>query len=210
MRLKNIKGAKERIELSNYIIKDPYKEKGKYSKLFGNNNPIHLEIGTGKGDFLITMAEKYPRINFIGIEKYDSVLIRAIEKVDTKNLKNIYFIREEAEHIDDMFAKEIEKIYLNFSDPWPKARHAKRRLTSPLLLQKYEKVFKKAKTIQMKTDNRHLFEYSLISLVENGYKIDEVNLDLYEDELKDNVPTEYETKFVQAGAKIYRGVFTKK
>ena len=209
MRLKNVKGAKERISISKYIINEPKLLKGNYKSLFNNNNPIHLEIGTGKGDFLIGMAIKYPKINFIGIEKYDSVLVRAIEKVDEKQLKNIFFIREDAFIVDDIFDHEIEKVYLNFSDPWPKERHAKRRLTSPIFLKKYDSIFKDSKEIQMKTDNRNLFEYSLISLTENGYKINEINLNLYENLIPDNVPTEYETKFVKAGNIIYRGVFKK-
>lgn len=209
MRLKNVKGAKERIKISKYIISDPFSVIGKYKDLFKQDNPIHLEIGTGKGDFLIEMAKRNPNINFIGIEKYDSVLVRAIEKCDQLELSNIYFIREDATDIEKIFDHEIEKVYLNFSDPWPKERHAKRRLTSPVFLSKYDKVFKNCKYIQMKTDNRKLFEYSIMSLVEYGYKITELNLDLYEDELKDNVPTEYETKFVSIGKNIFRGVFVK-
>ncbi len=209
MRLKNVKGAKERIEISKYLIKDPVSLKGKYKTLFKNKKPIHLEIGTGKGDFLIGMASKYPDINFIGIEKYDSVLVRAIEKIDELELDNIFFIREDAFIVDEIFDHEIEKLYLNFSDPWPKERHAKRRLTSPIFLKKYDTIFKKEKEIQMKTDNRKLFEYSLISLTNNGYVISEMNLDLYDDMVKDNVPTEYETKFVKIGKTIYRGVFNK-
>jgi len=208
MRLKNVKGAKERINISKYIISDPVSLKGKYKTLF-NDNPIQLEIGTGKGDFLIGMALKYPNINFIGIERYDSVLVRAIEKIDEMDLKNIFFIREDAFLVDEMFDHEIEKIYLNFSDPWPKERHAKRRLTSPVFLAKYDKVFKTKRIIQMKTDNRKLFEYSIVSLNEHGYKIKKISLDLYDDDIKDNVATEYESKFVKLGKKIYMGEFFK-
>ncbi len=209
MRLKNIKGAKERIGESSYLIKDPFALKGKYKTIFKNNNPIHLEIGTGKGDFLIEMALKYPDINFVGIERYDSVILRAIEKVDKLDISNIYFIREDANLIEKIFDHEIEKIYLNFSDPWPKARHAKRRLTSPVFLKYYDSIFKRGKFIQMKTDNKDLFEYSLVSLSEYGYTIKEVNLNLYENMVEDNVATEYETKFVNMGKRIYRGVFIK-
>ena len=209
MRLKNIKGAKERINISKYIIKDPLSLKGNYNNLFKNNKPIHLEIGTGKGDFLIGMALKHPEINFIGIEKYDSVLLRAIEKVDTKELDNIFFIREDAMHVDEMFDHEIEEIYLNFSDPWPKDRHAKRRLSSPVFLKKYETIFKDKKLIQMKTDNRLFFEYSLISLVDFGYKIEEISLDLHDNLNVENVKTEYEEKFIKEGKKIYRALFIK-
>ena len=209
MRLKNVKGAKERINISRYIISEPFLFRGKYNTLFENDKPIYLEIGTGKGDFLIGMALKYPEINFVGIEKYDSVLVRAIEKVDELELNNIFFIREDAFEVDKMFDHEISRLYLNFSDPWPKERHSKRRLTSPIFLNKYDVIFKSDKAIYMKTDNRALFEYSIISLNEKGYKISEINLDLYDDEIKDNVPTEYETKFVRLGKKIYRGVFNK-
>ncbi len=209
MRLKNIKGAKERINISKYIIKDPLSLKGNYNNLFKNNKPIHLEIGTGKGDFLIGMALKHPEINFIGIEKYDSVLLRAIEKVDAKELDNIFFIREDAMHVDEMFDHEIEEIYLNFSDPWPKDRHAKRRLSSPVFLKKYETIFKDKKLIQMKTDNRLFFEYSLISLVDFGYKIEEISLDLHDNLNVENVKTEYEEKFIKEGKKIYRALFIK-
>ena len=203
MRLKNVKGAKERIEISKYLIKDPVSLKGKYKTLFKNKKPIHLEIGTGKGDFLIGMASKYPDINFIGIEKYDSVLVRAIEKIDELELDNIFFIREDAFIVDEIFDHEIEKLYLNFSDPWPKERHAKRRLTSPIFLKKYDAIFKKEKEIQMKTDNRKLFEYSVKSLTDYGYKIEDISLDLHSDEV-DIVETEYEKKFVAKGNVIYK------
>ena len=209
MRLKNVKGAKERIGISNYIIGEPKSLNGKYKTLFKNDNPIHLEIGTGKGDFLIGMATKYPDINFIGIEKYDSVLVRAIEKIDELKLENIFFIREDAFIVDEIFDHEIEKLYLNFSDPWPKERHAKRRLTSPVFLKKYETIFKDKKEIVMKTDNRKLFEYSIVSLNDNGYKVIKLSLNMYEDEIEDNVPTEYETKFVKQGKLIYRAEFHK-
>ena len=206
MRLKNVKGAKERINKSKYIIIEPINLD--LQKLFGNNNDVQLEIGTGKGDFLIEMARRNPNINFLGIEKYDSVLVRAIEKIDELELSNIYFIREDAMEIDKILNKNISKIYLNFSDPWPKERHAKRRLTSPVFLKKYDHVFKMGKEIQMKTDNRKLFEYSLMSLVDYGYKIKELSLNLYEDDHEDNVATEYETKFVKMGKIIYRALFS--
>ena len=209
MRLKNVKGAKEKIAISKYVIDDCFSLKGKYKELFKNDNPIHLEIGTGKGDFLIGMASKYQDINFIGIEKYDSVLVRAVEKIEKLELKNIYFIREDAFVVDEIFDHEIAKLYLNFSDPWPKERHAKRRLTSPIFLKKYESIFENKKEIQMKTDNRELFEYSIVSLNENDYKISEINLDLYANMVEDNIPTEYETKFVEMGKIIYRAVFNK-
>ena len=129
MRLRNVRGASEIIESSLYVIKNYEEYKGRYNLIFGNNNPIHIEIGMGKGDFIINMAKKYPNINFIGIEKFDSVLFRALEKVD-EDIPNLRFIRMDATDIENVFYKEIDTIYLNFSDPWPKNRHEHRRLTS--------------------------------------------------------------------------------
>ena len=203
MRLRNVKGASEIIENCDYIIKN-YKElKGNYKKVFGNNNPIHIEIGMGKGNFIIGMAQKHPNINFIGIEKYDSVIVRAIEKLDI-DIPNLRLIRMDALDIEEVFEKEIDTIYLNFSDPWPKNRHEHRRLTSDTFLKRYDNVFKKDKKIIMKTDNRKLFEYSIISLTDYGYKIKEISLDMYNDDVKDNVQTEYEKKFHDKGFPIYK------
>ncbi|NLL44237.1 MAG: tRNA (guanosine(46)-N7)-methyltransferase TrmB [Mollicutes bacterium] len=206
MRLKNIKGARGKVEVSSYVILEPNKYKGKYHELFNNNNPIRLEIGMGKGKFLIESAKKYPDINFLGIEKYDSVLIRAVEKLEELDLPNIKLIKADAFLIDTFFDKEIDLIYLNFSDPWPKKRHEKRRLTSLPFLEKYDYLFFKKPHIIMKTDNRHFFEYSIKSLTDYGYKINSISLDLYADEelLKDNIATEYEEKFHSKGSKIYK------
>ena len=203
MRLKHVKGVHEKIEVSEIVIKNPEDYKGKYQELFLNDHPIHIEIGTGKGDFIIGMAKKYPMINFIGIEKYDSVLVRAIEKVE-EPLPNLKFIRADATYIEEMFDHEVDVIYLNFSDPWPKKRHAHRRLTSPEFLKRYDSLFKEKKEIIMKTDNRKLFEYSLISFNEYGYHFEEISLDLYHDDLTDNVATEYEKKFHDLGFPIYK------
>ena len=203
MRLKHVKGAHEKIEASEIVIKNPEDYKGKYQALFLNDHPIHIEIGTGKGDFIIGMAKKYPMINFIGIEKYDSVLVRAIEKVE-EPLPNLKFIRADATYIEEVFDHEVDVIYLNFSDPWPKKRHAHRRLTSPEFLKRYDSLFKEKKEIIMKTDNRKLFEYSLISFNEYGYHFEEISLDLYHDDLTDNVATEYEKKFHNLGFPIYK------
>ena len=203
MRLRNVKGAKEEIEKSKYIIENYEQYKGKFKDIFKNNNDIHIEIGMGKGDFIINMAKKYPIINFIGIEKFDSVMVRAVQKLEDTEIPNLKLIKIDALNIDEIFEKEIECIYLNFSDPWPKARHEKRRLTSDTFLKKYDNILK-TKQIIMKTDNRKLFEYSIKSLTDYGYKIDEISLDLYNDEIKDNVQTEYEKKFVELGNIIYR------
>lgn len=204
MRLRNVRGAKEIIENSKYIILNPKEYKGNYKKIFNNNNPIRIEIGMGKGTFIYNNALKYPDINFIGIEKFDSVLARAIEKVEDTDLPNLKLIRMDASEIDEVFYKEIDIVYLNFSDPWPKKRHSIRRLTSSVFLEKYENIFTNDKVIIQKTDNRNLFEYSLKSFTDFGYKIEELSLDLYNDDTKDNIPTEYETKFASKGERIYR------
>ena len=202
MRLKNIKGAKEYIEKSPYIIDNPEKYRGKYNTLFDNNNELHLEIGMGKGNFIIEMAKKYPKINFIGIEMFDSVILRAVQKLENENLPNLKLIRYDATNIEKIFDKEINTLYLNFSDPWPKNRHEHRRLTSKRFLERYDKIFKGENHIIQKTDNRKLFEFSLISYVDYGYKINNLSLNLHEDKI-DNVETEYEKKFSSLGMPIY-------
>lgn len=204
MRLRKVKGAKEAIANSDYVIADFKKHRGQYKKIFNKNNALHLEIGTGKGKFIIENATLNPHINYIGIEKYDSVLIRAIEKLDDIKLDNLRFINEDATNIEEIFDKEIDTLYLNFSDPWPKNRHEHRRLTSPEFLKKYETIFRSGKHIIMKTDNRQLFEYSLKSLTDNGYKIEQISLDLHKDNDKLNIMTEYEEKFSKKGSTIYR------
>ncbi len=203
MRLRNVRGANEKIEDSSYMILDYLEYRGHFQSLFANNHPIHIEIGMGKGSFIIEKARRNPDINFIGIEKYDSVIVRALDKLGKESIPNLRFIRMDAEHIDDVFWKEIDTIYLNFSDPWPKNRHENRRLSSIHFLQKYDSLFAERKRIVMKTDNRHLFEFSLVSMVEYGYSIVDVCLDIYAEDLKDNVPTEYETKFHNLGFPIY-------
>lgn len=202
MRLRNVKGAKDIIDSSKMVIKDYLDYKGKFKEIFKNNNPIHLEIGTGKGNFIINMAKKYPNINFIGIEKYDSVLVRALEKIDY--LDNLKFIRADAINVDEIFDKEIDIIYLNFSDPWPKERHRHRRLSDEYFLKRYDSLFATKKHIIMKTDNRKLFEYSIIQFTNYGYKIDNISLNLYDDDIIDNIPTEYENKFQSKGFPIYK------
>ncbi len=203
MRLRNVKGAKEIIESSNYVVLDYKKYRGNYNKLFKNNNPIYVEIGMGKGKFIIDNAIKYPNINFIGIEKYDSVVVRAIQKLEDKDIPNLKIIRMDALEITDVFDKEVSRIYLNFSDPWPKDRHEHRRLSSDIFLKKYDLIFKDNKNIVMKTDNRNLFEYSVKSFVNYGYKINDISLDLHQANYPDNIMTEYEEKFVSKGSPIY-------
>ena len=203
MRLRNNKNAKGILEESKYVVKNPEEYKGKWNKIFGNNNDIEIEIGCGKGNFIIENAKRYPDKNFIGIEMYDTVLMYAVNKID-KEISNLRFIRIDANKLGEIFDKEISLIYLNFSDPWPKKRNAKRRLTHERLLSVYDNIFKKEKRIFMKTDNVSLFEFSIESLTCYGYKLKNVSLDLINSDFEDNIMTEYEKKFVEKNIKINR------
>ena len=203
MRLRNNKNAKGILEESSYVIKNPEDYKGKWNKVFKNNNPIEIEIGCGKGNFIIENAKTYKDKNFIGIEMYDTVLMYAVNKID-EELPNLKFIRMDARLIDDVFDKEIDLIYLNFSDPWPKNRNAKRRLTHERFLTRYNSIFRNTKIIFMKTDNIHLFEFSIESLSDYGYKLKNVSLDLANSDFENNIMTEYEKKFTEKGIKINR------
>ena len=210
MRLKHVKNADKVVEEGIYYVNDPKKYKGFWNGLFGNDNDIYIEIGMGKGDFIIGNAIKYPDINFIGIEMYDSVMIRAVQKSNELELSNLKLVKMDATYIEEVFDKEISRIYLNFSDPWPKDRHAKRRLTSNRFLERYDKIFKGTPNIIMKTDNVDLFNFSLESLKEYGYDIEYSTNDLYSEDISDNVATEYEKKFVERGVKINKLVASKK
>ncbi len=191
------------VENSKYIINN-YKEcKGKWNTVFKNNNPIHVEIGMGKGKFILENALKNPNINYVGVEKYDSVLVRAIKNIDKYELSNLKIIRCDAKEVNEIFYNEIDKLYLNFSDPWHKDRHHKRRLTSSVFLNIYEEIFKGVKHIEMKTDNRNLFEYSIITLSNYGYIFDRFSLDLHNSNIKDIITTEYEERFIKRGNPIY-------
>lgn len=201
MRLRNVKGAKEKILSSRYNIDNPFDNINNWNKVFNNNNPIYIEIGMGKGKFIIENAINNPDINYIGIEKFDSVIVRAIEKVEQLDIPNLKFIRMDATRINEVFNKEIDKIYLNFSDPWPKDRHSKRRLTSSIFLEKYDKVFRNDNIIEMKTDNIDLFNYSVDSLKEYGYNIEYITNDLHKEDV-DNIMTEYEERFSKLNIKI--------
>ena len=201
MRLRNIKNADEIVNNSKYVINEIDEN------TFKNNNPIYLEIGMGKGDFIINNAIQNPNINYIGIEKYKSVLVKAVQKLEDKEIDNLKIICMDAKEINVLSTK-IDLLYLNFSDPWPKKRHALRRLTSPIYLEKYENIFKDKKHIIMKTDNRKLFEYSIKSFTDYGYKIEDIFLDLYKENIEDNIPTEYEKKFRDKGP-IYKIEVTK-
>ena len=209
MRLRNIPGSREVIADSPYVIHNEEEKKGKWKEIFGNNNPIHIEIGMGKGTFIIESAKRNPEINYIGIEKYSSVLLRALEKIGSMEEegtrpKNLVFIRMDAEYIENVFDKdEVDNIFLNFSDPWPKARTAKRRLTSDRFLSRYINILAEEGGITFKTDNKDLFEYSVETAEECGWRIEKITRDLHNSEyMEGNIMTEYEKKFSQLGNKI--------
>ncbi|MBQ7141034.1 MAG: tRNA (guanosine(46)-N7)-methyltransferase TrmB [Bacilli bacterium] len=203
MRLRNVKGKEDIIKNSKYIILNPRDYKGKWNELFDNDNPIYIEIGMGKGKFIYENALNFPNINFIGIEKFDSVITRALQRVEDSNINNLKMIRIDALELSDIFSKEIDRIYLNFSDPWPKKKHSKRRLTSNIFLKIYDDVFKDVKEIHLKTDNKALFAYSIESLSEYGYILKNVSLDLKNEDI-DNITTEYEEKFMEKDIFINR------
>jgi tRNA (guanine-N(7)-)-methyltransferase len=206
MRLRNIRGSRETVASNEYVIQDPEQYKGRWNSLFQNDNPVHVEIGMGKGKFIMQLAAINPNINYIGIEKYSSVLLRALEKRNEVELNNLYFIRFDAEYINDIFDKEeLSKIYLNFSDPWPKDRHAKRRLTSKEFLARYDQCLKKDGVIEFKTDNRSLFDFSLEEVKLAGWELKLVTFDLHHSEYAEgNVMTEYEEKFSALGNPIHK------
>ncbi len=201
MRLRNVKNKEDIMNDSTYLIRDGSIYKGKWKELFNNNNPIYVEIGMGKGKFIIDNAINNPNINYIGIEKYDSVIVRALQKVPD-GIKNLYLLRADALDIDNCFSKEIDHIYLNFSDPWPKKRHHLRRLSSKVFLDKYESIFKNNRIIEMRTDNKDLFSYSLVSFSEHGYTLKKISFDLHKEDMP-LITTEYEDKFSNEGQPIY-------
>ena len=210
MRLRNIP-AKDAIEESIYVIQNPQENKGCWDKVFPQNQPIHLEVGMGKGRFLMDMARLHPEINYIGIEMYDSVLLRAIQKREAlaeegENLSNLMFMRMDARLLPEVFEKgEVAKIYLNFSDPWPKARHARRRLTSNEFFKLYDKVLTADGTVEFKTDNRPLFDFSVEELKTSElFVLDQLSYNLHNDSKMNqgNIMTEYEAKFSSMGNPI--------
>lgn len=212
MRLRNVTGSREVIAACDYVIHEPQKCRGKWHNIFGNQNPVRIEIGMGKGRFIMELARQNPNINYIGIEKYSSVLIRGIQKLEADPLPNLYFIRMEAEEITTVFAKgEIERIYLNFSDPWPKDRHAKRRLPSREFLRRYDEILISDGVIEFKTDNRDLFRFALGELEPAGWKILQMTEDLHRDAhmMEGNVMTEYEERFSSKGNPIYKYVIAR-
>lgn len=209
MRLRNISGARDAIAESPLVIHEPEKLKGKWRERFGNNRPIRIEIGMGKGKFIHELAEKNPKVNYIGIEKYSSVLLRALQKMEAFPVPNLFFLRMDAENITEVFdTGEVERIYLNFSDPWPKDRHAKRRLPSAEFLKRYDRILEKDGVLEFKTDNKGLFDFALEEVPAAGWEALKISFDLHRDEEmgRDNVMTEYEEKFSALGNPIYKYV----
>ena len=206
MRMRKKKNCAARIErCSDIRITEPEQYKGKWNEVFGNDNPIHVEIGCGKGSFVVGMAKMYPDVNFIAIVKVEAVIVMAMEKAIENEVTNVLFMDLDAERIEDFFEKgEIERIYLNFSDPWKKSKQAKRRLTHKNFLDRYKKVLNEGSYIWFKTDNRKLFEFSLNSFCAEGFKLQNITLDLHDSGFEGNVITEYEQRFIDLGQPIYR------
>lgn len=214
MRLKHVKGSEETVENSPLVTKNPSENKGRWAKVFAENKPIRIEIGMGKGRFIVENAVKHPDYNYIGIEKYTSVLVRALQKVEAMEnpVTNLTFICMDAKDICDVFGEgEIDRIYLNFSDPWPKDRHAKRRLESREFLKRYDKILKKDGCIEFKTDNRILFDFAVKEVEPAGWKIDKISYDLHADASMNegNIMTEYEEKFSSVGNPIFKYIISR-
>ncbi len=199
-----IKNADKIIEKSPYFVKIPTKYKNKWQDFFGNKNPICLELGMGRGEFIINMAKKYPNINFIGIELYPSQMVMATEKLQKEKLNNLKLINDDAKNIINIFGKEIDTIYLTFSEPWPKKIDEKKRFTHESYLKLYDRIFKKKKHIILKTDNKGLFAYSLETLSNYWYVFNKVSLDLHHDEREiSNIMTDFEKQYFKEGRPIY-------
>lgn len=214
MRLRNITGSREVIGESGFVVQEPENQKGRWKDIFGNDHPICIEIGMGKGRFIMDMAKAHPDTNYIGIEKYSSVLLRAVQKMEQEKevLPNVRFIRMDAEMITEVFGKnEVAGIYLNFSDPWPKDRHAKRRLPSREFLARYDKILKKDGRLEFKTDNKSLFMFALGELEGAGWQAEKVTYDLHRDKemMRGNIMTEYEDKFSSLGNPIYKYIIAR-
>lgn len=212
MRLRNITGSKEMIAESDYVIHEPEKHKGRWHECFGNERPVRIEIGMGKGRFIMDLARSNPDINYVGIEKYSSVLLRGIQKMEEDPLPNLFFIRMEAEEITSVFDRdEVDRIYLNFSDPWPKDRHAKRRLPSREFLKRYDEILIPEGVIEFKTDNHDLFQFALEELEPAGWQLQQMTEDLHHDPemMQGNVMTEYEERFSSMGNPIYKYIISR-
>lgn len=213
MRLRNISGSRDVIAESPYVVHDEKEQKGKWREVFGNDNPLYIEIGMGKGRFIHTLAKLHPENNYVGIEKYSSVLLRAIQKMELEPLDNLRFLRMDAEEITEVFDKEeVAQIYLNFSDPWPKDRHAKRRLPSSQFLARYDVILKQGGTIEFKTDNRALFDFAVEELEGSVFAADAITYDLHHtsEMMEGNVMTEYEERFSSQGNPICKYIISRK
>ncbi|WP_124067273.1 tRNA (guanosine(46)-N7)-methyltransferase TrmB [Clostridium sp. E02] len=206
MRLRHIPGSEEEIAKSPYVIQNPESNKGSWNKVFGNDNPIEIEIGMGKGRFIMELASLHPDINYVGIERYPSVLLRGLQKREEMEQNNSFLMCVDAKNLADIFSLgEVRKIYLNFSDPWPKDRHSKRRLTSKEFMKVYDQILMPDGVVEFKTDNKGLFDYSMESIPEAGWKISSYTYDLHHSEMGEgNVMTEYEEKFSLKGNPIYK------
>ena len=205
MRLRHIPGAEQMIEETPHVVHGAKEKKGTWQQIFGNDHPIRIEVGMGKGQFILEQASRNPDVNFVGIEKYSTVLLKAIRKREQMELSNIYFLCEDARELAEIFGPgEVERIYLNFSDPWPKARHAKRRLTSTEFFARYDKILAEDGTVEFKTDNTELFNFSLEQIREYGWTVLSYTYDLHhhEEMNKGNIMTEYEEKFSAKGNPI--------
>ena len=220
MRLRNIPRANDVIAASSLVIQDAKAQKGRWAEVFGNDRPVHIEVGMGKGRFITELAKRHPEINYIGIERYTSVLLRAVEKLQGKNLsgteqeipENLFFICMDAAELPEVFDREeVSRIYLNFSDPWPKDRHARRRLPSREFLARYDQILAKDGCVEFKTDNRGLFDFALEEIGPANWKLELKTFDLHADEelMKDNIMTEYEEKFSSIGNPICKMVISR-
>lgn len=205
MRMRKKKHCDERMERCGSLVKEPSGMKGSWKKEFGNDNPVHMEIGCGRGNFIVGMAKMYPNINYIAAERVTSALVVAMEKACDAGIENVRFISADAQYLADFFKKdEIDRIYLNFSDPWPKKKRAKRRLTHKNFLDVYKKILVSDGAVYFKTDNKSLFEFSLNSFSEEDFKLKNITFDLHNSDFEGNIMTEYEEKFSSAGMPIYR------
>ena len=199
-----VKNASGILNSSKYYVSTPNKYKGKWNDFFGNHNPIYLELGTGRGEFIIQMAKKYPEYNFIGLELNESQIATAAKRLERENIKNLKLIKDDARNITNIFGKEIDTIYLTFSEPWPKKRDEKNRFTHESYLKLYDRIFKKDKHIILKTDNKGLFAYSLETLSNYWYVFDTVSLDLHNDERNiSNIMTDFEIQYYKEKRPIY-------
>lgn len=212
MRLRHIPGSEEEIAESPYVVQEPFEKKGKWKDIFGNGNPIEIEVGMGKGRFIMELASLHPEVNYVGIERYPSVLLRGLQKREKLDLDNIFFMCVDAKNLSEIYEPgEVQTIYLNFSDPWPKDRHEKRRLTSGEFMAVYDRILKPEGAVEFKTDNKGLFDYSLNAIPEAGWRIKEYTYDLHHSDMgQGNVMTEYEEKFSAMGNPIYKLVAVRK